>query len=585
MHTSKLRAVWRAASAPRGLAGATIGLLMLWPLALHAGTFHVSERGKDDGPGTAGAPWKTLQHAADAIQPGDTVVVEPGVYDGFELTAGGKPGARMRFLARPGVIVDRGPEHGSRDNINIEGASHVDIEGFEVTSAWRAGIRAAECQHVHIRGNHVHDNGRWGIFTGFCDDLVIEDNIVARARREHGIYVSNSPKRPVIRGNRVFGNRQAGIHLNGDASMGREGMVIDPLVENNLIYGNGERGGAGINCDGCRGARFRNNILYDNHANGITLYKIDASAPSTNNAVVHNTIWMSSRSRWCIRIVDGSVNNTFANNICLTDHATHGAIDIDEPSLRGFASENNALVERFTTTDGTATLPMTGWRKKTGQDRRSIAAQAVELFVDPDRRDLRLKPGSPALDAGVAKIGLGHDYFGNRRPAGKAADIGAIERCEGSACRRVYAHAGPPLTLAGTDATPAPLPAGSSTAGPTPPADPGPSPDAEAGPETTTETTTEIDGATAPGEQATTATTAPGEQAPPAGATTTAPEPAPAGAPRPAAHRPGAGCCRSQATADPPATSVALAALVLLLLCRGQRGRATTAAPRARRRR
>lgn len=570
MHTSKSRAGSCAASTPRRLAGATIGLLVLWPLALHAGTFHVSERGKDDGPGTADAPWKTLQHAADAIQPGDTVVVEPGVYDGFELTAGGQPGARMRFLAKPGVLIDRGPEHGSRDNINIEGASHVDIEGFEVTSAWRAGIRAAECQHVHIRNNHVHDNGVWGIFTGFCDDLVIEDNITSGSRRQHGIYVSNSPKRTVIRGNRIFGNRQAGIHMNGDASLGREGMVIDPLVENNLIYGNGERGGAGINCDGCRGARFRNNILYDNHANGITLYKIDARAPSTNNVVVHNTIWMSARSRWCIRIVDGSVNNTFANNICLTDHATHGAIDIDEPSLRGFSSQNNALVERFTTTDGTATLPMASWRKKTGQDQRSIAARAADLFVDAAQRDLRLKPGSPALDTGISKIRLGHDYFGNRRPAGKAADIGAIERCEDSACKRVYPHAGPPLTLAGLDAPPT-LPAGSSTAGAAPggpEASPGAEPDTEPGAEPGAEPGNETDPATPPAPGATAATE----------------EPSPAGASRPAPRKPGNGCCRSQATADPPASSIALAALVLLLLCRGRQG-AATAWSRARRRR
>jgi parallel beta-helix repeat protein len=565
MHASKLRAVSCAASRSRGLAGATLGFLMLWPLALQAGTYHVSERGKDDGPGTAEAPWKTLQHAAEAVQPGDTVVVEPGVYDGFELTTSGKPDARVRFTAKPGVIVDRGPEHGSRDNINVEGASYVDIEGFEVTSGWRAGIRAVECQHVRIRRNHVHDNGRWGIFTGFCDDLVIEDNIASGARREHGIYVSNSPKRPVVRGNRIFGNRQAGIHMNGDVSQGRDGMVVDALVENNLIYGNGARGGAGINCDGCTGATFRNNILYDNHANGITLYKIDARAPSTNNTVVHNTIWMSSRSRWCVRIVDGSVNNTFASNICLTDHASHGAIDIDEPSLRGFASEDNALVERFTTTDGTATLPMDGWRKKTGQDRRSIAARAAELFVDPDRRDLRLRPDSPAIDRAAARVALGHDYFGNRRPAGKAADIGAIERCEDGACQRVYPHAGPPLIVDGDgmDAVPAPPPpAGSSTDEPAP---------AGAGPGT---------GTPAP------AGAGPGTPAPataehaPAGQ---AGEP-PAGTPRPA-RKPGHGCCRSQATADPPASSIALAALVLALLGRGRRGRAATAAARARRRR
>lgn len=566
MHTSKLRALSCAASRSRDLAGATIALLMLWPLALEAGTYHVSERGKDDGPGTAEAPWKTLQHAAEAVKPGDTVVVEPGVYDGFELTTSGQPGARIRFTARPGVIVDRGPEHGSRDNINVEGASHVDIEGFEVTSAWRAGIRAAECQHVHIRRNHVHDNGRWGIFTGFCDDLVIEDNIASGARREHGIYVSNSPKRPVIRGNRIFGNRQAGIHLNGDISQGRDGMVVDALVENNLIYGNGARGGAGINCDGCTGAKFRNNILYDNHANGITLYKIDARAPSTNNAVVHNTIWMSARSRWCIRIVDGSTNNTFASNICLTDHAEHGAIDIDEPSLRGFASENNALVERFTTTDGNATLPMDGWRKKTGQDRRSIAARAADLFVDPDRRDLRLRPESPAIDRSAGKLALSHDYFGNRRPAGKAADIGAVERCEDSACKRVYPHAGPPLIATGMDATPAPPPpAGSSTGEPAPP-------------DVATDVATDVASGPATDEGGTPADTADTGEA-----TTGAGEATPSGPARPAARKPGNGCCRSQASADPPAASIALAGLVLLML--GRRSRAATAASRAGRRR
>ena len=47
--------------------------------------------------------------------------------------------------------MDRGPENGSRDNINLEGASYVDIEGFEITSAWRAGIRAVECQHAITR--------------------------------------------------------------------------------------------------------------------------------------------------------------------------------------------------------------------------------------------------------------------------------------------------------------------------------------------------------------------------------------------------------------------------------------------------
>lgn len=511
---------------------------VLWPAGLHAGTYYVAERGRDDGPGSARAPWKTLQHAAETVGPGDTVVVRPGVYDGFELTRSGTPKARIRFVAEKGVIVDRGPGHDSRDNINLEGASYVDIEGFEVTSAWRAGIRAVECERVRIRGNVVHDNGRWAIFTGFCDDLVIENNVASGSRREHGIYVSNSPKRPVIRGNRIAGNRQAGIHMNGDASMGREGMVIGALVEGNLIHDNGERGGAGINCDGCQDAVFRNNILHDNHANGITLYRIDARRPSTGNRVVHNTIWMSDRARWCIRIVDGSTGNTFASNICLSDHATHGAIDIDEASLRGFTSDHNVLVPRFTSTDGAKTLAMDGWRKLSGQDRHSITAAAGALFVDAARRDLRLADGSAAIDRGDRKIALKHDYFGHARPAGAAPDAGAVERCAPSECRRASPHAGPPLGPHASSKA-ALLPAAGSM-------------------NASAAAAVEEPGAAAAGhDQA-----GSGHGAPAASADT---PPRPPATPDKVGS---AGCCKAQATAEVPAGTVVLGAAVLLLLRR-----------------
>ena len=36
-----------------------------------------------------------------------------------------------------------------------------------------------------------------------------------------------------------------------------------------------------------------NNLLYNNHASGISLYQIDAAAGSTNNVVVNNTIIMA----------------------------------------------------------------------------------------------------------------------------------------------------------------------------------------------------------------------------------------------------------------------------------------------------
>src|SRR5215208_6831094 len=79
-----------------------------------------------------------------------------------------------------------------------------------------AGIRLDTCRHVTVRGNRVDDNGRWGIFAEFCDDLVVEGNEASRSRDEHGIYLSNSGDRAVVRGNRAWGNRRCGIQLNAD---------------------------------------------------------------------------------------------------------------------------------------------------------------------------------------------------------------------------------------------------------------------------------------------------------------------------------------------------------------------------------
>jgi hypothetical protein len=89
---------------------------------------------------------------------------------------------------------------------------------------------------------------------------------------EHGIYVSNSGDRPVVRGNRLHDNAGAGVQLNADLSAGGDGIITDALIENNVIYGNGSAGGAAINLDGVQDSVVRNNLLYDNHATGIVNY-------------------------------------------------------------------------------------------------------------------------------------------------------------------------------------------------------------------------------------------------------------------------------------------------------------------------
>jgi parallel beta-helix repeat protein len=168
-------------------------------------TFYVSPTGSDSASGSSANPWRTLQKAANTVQAGDLVVVRAGTYAGLDLWTSGTAANPIVFSAEPGVVVNA-PNSRTSDGINLEGASHVVIEGFTVSGVPRAGIRAVLNHHVTIRNNTGDLNGRWGILTGFSDDLLIENNVMSRSQAEHGIYVSNSGDRPVIRDNVVWGN-------------------------------------------------------------------------------------------------------------------------------------------------------------------------------------------------------------------------------------------------------------------------------------------------------------------------------------------------------------------------------------------
>lgn len=406
-------------------------LLLATTPAAGAATFHVSPAGDDDGAGSAVDPWATLQKAADTVAAGDTVLVEAGDYAGFDLRTSGTAGAWIRFLADPGArVVTRNPV--TTDGINLEGASFVEIAGFTVEGMPRNGIRAVLGSHVTIRDNRTFDNFDRGIFTSFVDDLLIEDNETAGAIDEHGIYVSNSGDRPVVRGNLSYGNHGAGIHMNGDESAGGDGIISDALVEENVIWDNGIAGGAGINCDGVQDSTIRNNLILGNHASGITLFRDDGGAPSTGNLVVNNTIVMAEDGRWGITIGNGSSGNTLRNNIVLSRHPFRGGLDVEVAtgSQVGLVSDHNAWIDRFTPDGGDTIFDLATWQATYGQDAHSFVATEAELFVDPTlpTGDYHLKAGSPAIDAGTAIDAPPSDFEGDARPSGDGHDLGADER-------------------------------------------------------------------------------------------------------------------------------------------------------------
>ncbi len=405
---------------------AAVLFLVLVSTSASAAEYWVKNGGSDALDGlSAGNAWATLQHAAGVVDAGDTVHVLDGSYVGFDLRRSGTTGNPITFAAESLAVQITADNGTTPDGINVENAAHVVIDGFTVDGRTRAGIRIAVSQDVAVRHCHTAYNGRWGIFSGFADDLTIEGNETDHSQAEHGIYVSNSGDRPIIRGNLVHDNHANGIHMNGDLSQGGDGLISNALVEDNVIYGNGAGGGSGINMDGVTDSVVRNNLLYDNHASGISLYRIDGATGSTNNLVVNNTVLSASDGRWCININNGSTGNTLRNNILYNDHSFRGVITIDSSSRTGFTSDDNSVMSRFSTDGGDTVIGLAAWQAL-GYDAHSFLAAPADLFIAPGS-DFHLLLGCPAVDSGTAAGAPSVDLDGNPRPVGVGVDVGAYE--------------------------------------------------------------------------------------------------------------------------------------------------------------
>lgn len=103
-------------------------------------TFHINNshpQAGDGGPGTEGIPFLTISRAAELAQPGDTVLVHPGVYREHVAPArGGEEGRPITYQAAPG--------------------GHAAVRGSAVWSPdWRA------------------DRERPGVFTGALDPALV----------------------------------------------------------------------------------------------------------------------------------------------------------------------------------------------------------------------------------------------------------------------------------------------------------------------------------------------------------------------------------------------------------------------------
>lgn len=401
-------------------AGADIKQLQVAPLDLNAPLSKVPAKSYP-----IRLRFATLQEAADAARGGDLVAVLPGHYTGFVL--GDKPDAgdgryiHFKALGAPGEVVIDKASRIPDWMVLLETAHHVILEGFNIAGITgpglepkgpRAGIMldgdfgrsGKQVHHVALVRVFSHNHRMWGFHSTDTHTVLIEDSLFALSCLEHSAYVSDGSDNYVIRRNVFYGSYASGLQINLDpeASLREvlkhqhfknyppeqptkqwaqgvlnaarsefgddnfpDGRGVNFIVEENVINGNGKRGGGSLNLAGLQDSLIQNNLIYGNFNHGIALWdngnSYDAfavlpgpasaeevSGPSAlpvwgcqRNVIRNNTVLMNNSGRSALLLNNGSWGNLVRNNILINDQ--RNSLEVSNTSIYKLDSGFNVL--------------------------------------------------------------------------------------------------------------------------------------------------------------------------------------------------------------------------------------------------
>jgi hypothetical protein len=386
-------------------------LLLLYPAQLHAQTlFYVSPAGIDSNPGSELQPFRTIQRAASLVNPGDTVIVEDGIYTGVGtgtscasaysrpvvcLARGGTATAWVTFKARHigGARID-GLGNTSTDGFRfLANANYIRVEGFEVYGVGNASGSASGFElfngghDVVLRHNDIHDVGRLCTDTtnGQVGIFLEQPNVRIESNRIHDIgrYALNelgcSPATS------YYTNHDHGIYVDGDSAGTATPGARDTVIVNNLFYNHARGWSIQVYPGTISGLRILNNTFA--FANP---YKDGHIILGANlvDAQLANNIFYSPRTAG-IYYYSGSLTN-----VQITQNVVYNAVILSPTPAGVFVMDN-------------------------------LVADPVFNNISTTPYDLHVQPGSPAIDRGLTVAATAVDF--DEHPRIGAYDVGAYE--------------------------------------------------------------------------------------------------------------------------------------------------------------
>ncbi|RQD84297.1 DUF1565 domain-containing protein [Methanosalsum natronophilum] len=223
--------------------------------------------------------YETIQGAIDEAEAEDKILVGSGEYEENVVIDGDEKD--LDGLILKGYSEEDRPVIDSKDHgIRIMDVEDVTLKNFTVDGAEGRGVYATRTDGITIDNVLTKNNENDGIRVRESEDATVQ-NSMSIDNNGDGItfYAYGS-----VLNNEVGNNVERGIYHNGKSADSGTGHVI---ISGNEVYGNQlehtwiDHHAAGIEVYAGRdgkhtlSAEVENNIVYDNKANGILLYKVN----------------------------------------------------------------------------------------------------------------------------------------------------------------------------------------------------------------------------------------------------------------------------------------------------------------------
>lgn len=297
-------------------------------------TRYISPSGRDSNSGTQDRPWRTFDFAVAQLNPGDTLLLEDGVYNpdtsGFpniSCSSGTKNGL-------PGALITLQAEHERRAFLQGNGVLGPFV--MRNCSYWQiAGLHIENHVDTPAAKTNVHDMD----FEN-CDHITIRRNLVAYVNRyynDHAILLSHTTDSLIEENEIYFFNRHAILLAYGNGSdLGHN------VIRRN--YAN-SRGYADCTLPGCRDSDdpSQGDVAFIAYPNGDDIFE--------NNISENNQRGFEIEAAW---VPYGSNNNQWLGDISLHDsYGARFAARCEEAQSDACMPQNSKL-ENFVAIENTA---------------------------------------------------------------------------------------------------------------------------------------------------------------------------------------------------------------------------------------